>query len=89
MANVVIPWTTGTGDITLTFEGQGNGTITVTSSPNDLNVERSQVVTVKTLDESVEVSLTIRQAAKAANFITSDGNVIVTSDGDVFNAKDG
>lgn len=43
---VVIPWTTGTGNITLTYNtGEGNDTVVVTSDPNNLSQVRSQLVT--------------------------------------------
>ena len=88
MAVVTIPWTNGSGNITLTFTGQGNGTSSVTSDANDLYVERSQKVTVKTTDERVEVELTIRQGARVPNFILSDGKYLVTSDGNHFNVRE-
>ena len=90
MAQVVVPWSTGTGSITLTFTGQGNGTITVSSSPNNLSVQRSQNVTVKTTDNSVQVTVAIVQAAASAvpNFNTADNKYIVTSDGKYFNVTE-
>lgn len=44
---VVIPWTTGTGNITLTYDtGEGDATVVVTSDPNNLTQVRSQLVTL-------------------------------------------
>lgn len=88
MSVVTIPWATGTGNITLTFNGQGNGTITVTSDANDLYEERSQTVKVKTTDDSVEVDVTIRQAARVPNFITADNYYIITADNKAFNVAE-
>lgn len=43
---VVIPWTTGTGNITLTYNtGEGDDTVAVSSDPNNLTQVRSQLVT--------------------------------------------
>lgn len=36
MATKTIAWSSGTGNITLTYGGQGNGTITVQSDDNNL-----------------------------------------------------
>lgn len=57
-----IAWQTGSGNIILTYQGQGNGTITVTSDDND-GAARSQVITVETLDGTKSVNLTVRQTA--------------------------
>ena len=48
MATKSIAWTTGTGNITLTYQGQGNESIQVDSDANTLGTARSQVITVKT-----------------------------------------
>lgn len=87
MAVVTIPWTDGTGNITLTFTGQGNSTIIVESDDNDLDVERSQDIVVKTADGSIRRTVTIVQSA-SPNFKTSDGKFIRLSNGLYFNVKD-
>lgn len=87
MAQVVIPWTTGTGNITLTFTGEGNGTVIVTSDDNSLAVERSQDVTVKTVDGTIRRTVTITQAG-GSNFRTSEGKRVRFSNGLYFNVKD-
>ena len=84
MAQVVIPWSSGSGNITLTFSGQGNGTIVVTSDDNNLDTERSQVLTISGGGLSRNVIVT--QGA-APNFRTSDGKFIRLSDGKYFNVK--
>ena len=64
MAKKSIAWQTGTGNIILTYTGQGNGTIQVTSDPNPLGSARSQVITVKTTQGGVVTkNLTINQSA--------------------------
>lgn len=84
MATIQIPWTTGDGNITLTFSGQGNGTIVVTSDDNNLDTERSQVLTISGGGLSRNVIVT--QGA-APNFRTSDGKFIRLSDGKYFNVQ--
>lgn len=64
MATKSIAWTTGTGNILLTYTGQGNGTIQVASDPNSLGTARSQVITVKTTQGGVVTkNITVSQAA--------------------------
>lgn len=62
MATKSIAWNTGNGNITLTYQGQGNGAITVESDDNN-GAARSQVITVETLDGTKSVNLTVSQAA--------------------------
>ena len=59
----VIAWTTGTGNITLTYTGQGNDTVDVSSDANNLSTSRSQTITVKTTDNSITRQVTVVQAA--------------------------
>lgn len=81
MATKVIPWTTGTGNITLTYNGQGNGTIVVQSDDNNLDVSRSQSITVETTKGgTVSKSLTITQAA-GSNFRLYGGDILRLADG--------
>jgi len=87
MAVVTIPWTDGTGNITLTFTGQGNSTIIVESDDNDLDVERSQDIVVKTVVGNVRKTVTVVQQA-GVNFWTSDGKAVRLSNGLYFNVKD-
>ena len=82
----VIPWTTGSGNITLTYNGQGNGSITVATDENLLRSSRQQVVTVST--GSVNASFTVVQAACPLNFKSSNGYYIRTADNKMFNVED-
>lgn len=69
MATKVIPWNEGTGNITLTYTGEGAGTIVVSSDNNNLSVARSQQITVKTTDGSKSQTVTISQAARVLNYL--------------------
>lgn len=62
MATKSIAWNTGTGNITLTYKGQGDGPISIQSDENNGSA-RSQVITVKTVDGAITKNLTIIQAA--------------------------
>ena len=59
-----IPWDTGSGNIILNYTGDGDGDIVVTSDANDLKVDRSQVLTIKTSDNSVTRQVTVTQRKK-------------------------
>ena len=63
MATKQIAWNTGGGNITLTYTGQGNGTIDVVSDANNLSTERSQTITVKTTNGAIVKNLTVKQSA--------------------------
>ena len=65
MATKTIAWGEGDGSITLTYDGSGNGAITVTSSDNNLFTARSKTITVQTVDGSVSRTVTINQAARS------------------------
>lgn len=80
MVTESIAWTTGTGNITLSYAGQGNDTVTVTSDPNNLYYARSQSLTFKTTDNAITRQVTVTQAMKEPNFKTSEGYWFVTSD---------
>lgn len=75
-----IAWTTGTGNITLAYSGQGNDTVTVTSDPNPLYQERSQAITFKTTDNAISRQVTVKQGMREPNFKTSEGYWFVTYD---------
>ena len=63
MATKVIAWETGSGNITLTYQGQGDGPLTVVSDDNDIGTARSQVITVEAVGGAVVKNLTISQGA--------------------------
>lgn len=86
MAQVTIPWNSGTGNIVLTFTGQGNATVIVSSDDNSLDTERSQAIWVKTLDGSIQRRVTITQAA-GPNFKTKDGERVRLKDGNYLNIR--
>lgn len=82
MATKSIAWTTGSGNITLTYTGQGDDTVVVSSDANNLYQSRSQTVTFATTAGSPAVSrqVTVNQGMREPNFVTSDGKWVVTSD---------
>ena len=77
METKTIAWNTGSGSITLSYTGQGDDTVLVSSSENDLYQERSQVVTVKTTDNAISRQVTITQGMREPNLIDSNGNWLI------------
>lgn len=58
----IVPWVNGSGNITLSYDGQGDGQIVINTDPNDLTVPRSQVIEVTARDKSKQ--FTVNQQAK-------------------------
>lgn len=88
MATQTIPWDTGTGNITVDYTGSRNETVTVSSDPNNLYQERSQILTVKTTDNSISRAVTITQGMREPNFKTADNYWILTADNKYFNVQE-
>ena len=85
MATKTIAWQTGSGNITLTYTGQGDGTIAVQSDSNNLYEARSAQFTVRTIDGSnIERTITISQAAKVKIDIST---AIVTAANQTYNGS--
>jgi len=81
MATKSIAWNDGSGDITLTYNGQGDGTIAVDSDMNDLDVSRSQQITIQTTKgETVSRTITVSQEA-GPNFRLRGGDILRLADG--------
>ena len=85
MATKTIAWPTG-GNITLSYDGQGNGTIVVTSDENPTDAARSKTITVTTSVGSVSRQVTINQGA-GPNFRLKDGKAFIPKGSDFFNVK--
>ena len=73
MATKTIAWTSGTGNITVTYDGSGDGTAVIISSDNDLYEARSQEITLRTTAGSPQVTkkVTITQAARVRTDISA------------------
>ena len=67
MATKTIAWTTGSGNITLTYTGQGNSSISVASDENDLFEDREQSFGIVTTAGTPEkaVSILVKQKGKS------------------------
>lgn len=74
MATKTIAWGTGSGNITLTYTGQGNCSVSVKSDANDLYEERVKSITIKTSKgrPTVTKTVTIKQKAKSLDWTTKN-----------------
>ena len=79
MATKSIAWNIGSGNITVTYSGSRDDTVSVSSSENDIYEDREQVITVKTTDNAISRQVTVRQGMKEPNLIDSDGNWLIDS----------
>ena len=83
--NKQIPWNTGDGNITLTYNGQGNDSILVDSDINELETSRSKQITVS--GGGITRVVIINQEACPVNFRSADGYIIKTADNYYFNVS--
>lgn len=88
MATKSIAWQTGTGNITLSYTGQGDDTVLVSSDANNLYESRSQTLTFTSLDNTLSQSVTVTQPMREPNFKTSEGYWFVTSDDKYFTVQE-
>lgn len=68
MATKTIAWTTGSGNITLTYAGQGNGSISVASDENNLFEDREQSFGIVTTAGTPEKALSILVKQKGKRY---------------------
>lgn len=77
MATTSIPWNDGPGNIVLTYTGQGNGTVVVTSDTDNYNGQRSQ-----------QVTFVVQDGAIREDVATASGHYLRTSDGHTLTCLD-
>lgn len=58
---LTIPWADGNGDIILTYDGQGDGVVTVRSTTDNLGSDRQQTITLRTAGGGASAQVTIVQ----------------------------
>lgn len=78
MASISIPWNDGPGNIVLTYTGQGNGHVVVTSDADTLDGRMRQQ----------RVTFVVRDGAIRNDVETVSGNMIRTSDGNTIRTLD-
>lgn len=77
MASISIPWNDGPGNIVLTYTGQGNGSVVVTSDTDNLGHDRQQIVT-----------FVVQNGAIRHTIVSVSGNRLKTSDGHYLRSLD-
>ena len=77
MASISIPWNDGPGNIVLTYTGQGNGSVVVTSDTDNLGHDRQQIVT-----------FVVQNGAIRHTISTGSGHRLKTSDGHYLRSLD-
>lgn len=83
MATIDKEWNIGEGVIHLEYDGDGNGQIAVTLTPNE-GIDREQTVEVQTTNGEITESITISQEGLREVFTCTDGEFIL-ADGGTFN----
>lgn len=83
MKEVRIKWNEGEGYITATYEGSGDGSLTFDSDVNE-GIDREQSIEVKTNDNKLSVSVSVKQIGLREVFTCTDGDFIL-ADGGTFN----
>jgi hypothetical protein len=77
MASISIPWKDGPGNIVLTYTGQGNGTVTVTSDTDNKGYDRQQTISFYVTDGAIRHTL-----------VSSNDNRLKTADGHYLRSLD-
>lgn len=75
-----IQWNEGDGAITATYNGSGDGAVTITSDINE-GIDREQTITAKTIDESVAVDISVKQSGMREVFCCADGEFNLANGG--------
>ena len=80
MATHTIPWATGSGNIILSYTGEGNETVTVESDTANEGVDRTQTLTF-TDGEDLSVVRSVTQIGRRQPFNASDGGFLLSGGG--------
>ena len=77
MASISIPWNDGPGNIVLTYTGQGNDTVVVTSDTDCIDHDRQQRVTFVVGDGAIRHDVS---TASGHQIRTASGNTVASLD---------
>lgn len=84
MATITIPWADGNGNVILTYDGQGDGTVTVRSDTDNLGDTRQMTITLKTAGANpATAQVTIIQPTGMQILLDVDGKTLRDADGKV------
>ena len=77
MASISIPWHDGPGNIVLTYTGQGNDTVIVTSDTDNKGYDRQQTISFYVTDGAIRHTI-----------VSSNGKRLKTADGHYLTSLD-
>ena len=77
MASITIPWNDGPGNIVLTYTGQGNDTVVVTSDTDCIDHDRQQRVTFVVGDGAIRNDVA---TGSGHQIRTASGNTVASLD---------
>lgn len=81
----IIKWNDGEGNIVATYLGSGNALISLTSDTPNEGIDREQEINVSaTRGGDASVKVLVRQVGLREKYITTDGEVFMTSDGEIY-----
>ncbi len=84
MATITIPWADGNGNVILTYDGQGDGAVTVRSDTDNLGDTRQMTITLKTAGANpATAQVTIIQPTGMQILLDVDGKTLRDADGKV------
>ncbi len=87
MATLTIPWQDGNGNVILTYDGQGDGTVTVRSDTDNIGDTRQMILTLKTTGANpATVQVTIIQPTGKQILLDVDGKTLRDADSKVLRA---
>lgn len=87
MAIITIPWEDGNGNVILTYDGLGDGTVTVRSDTDNLGDTRQMVITLKTTGANPATAhVTIIQPTGKQILLDVDGKMLRDADSKVLRA---
>lgn len=87
MATLTIPWADGNGNVILTYDGQGDGTVTVRSDTDNLGDTRQMTITLKTAGANpATAQVAIIQPTGMQILLDVDGKTLRDADGKVLRA---
>lgn len=78
-----IPWTSGDGHLTLSYTGEGNATVSVTSVRNE-GLDREQTLRVSATRGAASAGVTVRQQGMREPYADPDGDIYVCADGEIY-----
>ena len=78
-----IPWNSGDGHIALSYTGEGNATVSVSSGRND-GFDREQTLHVSTTRGAASADVTVRQPGMREPYVCADGEKYVCADGELY-----